>query len=158
MRHLHRLGYIAATLILLQISPLQIAFRPLGMETAHGQTTEQRKSEAIRLNKLGVQQLNEGKYQEALKTLERALAISLQIGDKLVEATTINNMGEVYRSLGQYPKALDYYRQSLTISKQINYKSNEGINLNLCRLQRLQRLQIKPLTLLSFSTTYRVVT
>ena len=118
MRHIHRIGYVAATLILLQIFPSQMAFRPLGNEVARGQTIEQRRKEAIRLNNLGVEQLEKSEYQEALKTFEQALAITKQIGDK----------------------------------------ATEGTILSLCRLQRLQRLKIKPLTLLSFSTTYRVVT
>ena len=73
MNHPRCLGYIAATLILLQVFPLQIAVQPLGNEVAHGQTTEQRRNEVIRLNNLGLQQSNKGEYQEALKTFKQAL-------------------------------------------------------------------------------------
>lgn len=106
MRHLHRLGYVAATLILLQVFPLQIGFRPLGISVARGQTSEQRRNEAARLNQLGLQQLNKGELQEALKAFEQALAMTKQIGDKDAERVILNNIGEVYRSLGQYPEAL----------------------------------------------------
>jgi Tfp pilus assembly protein PilF len=158
MNYIWRLGYVAATLISLQISPLQIAFRPLGDEIARGQTTEQLREEVIRLNILGLEQLKKGENQEAFKTFEQALAISKQISDKLGEGKALNNFGLLYRNLGQYSKALHYYQQSLSIRKKIGDKSGEGTTLSLCRLQRLQRMQIKPLTLLSFSTTYRVVT
>lgn len=123
-----------------------------------GKTREQHREEFIGLNNQGFQLVDQGKYQEALELFERALIICKEISDKASESTIINNIGEVYRFLGQYQIALNSYQQALNIIQQLDYKSGEGITLNLCRLQRLQRLQIKHLTLLSFSTTYQVVT
>ena len=91
---------------------------------------EQRKDEALRLNELGLQQLNTGEYREALNNFEQALVIVKEIGERKSEGVILNNIGEVYRSLGEYPKALDYYQQSLAIDKQVDDKAGEGITLN----------------------------
>ena len=98
--------------------------------TAQAQTNQERKDEALRLSQLGVQQLNTGQFQEALKTFEQALAIVKQIGDTAGEGTTINNIGAVYKNLGQYAKALEFYQQALAIFKQIGYTAGEGTTLN----------------------------
>ncbi|ACC84966.1 CHAT domain-containing protein [Nostoc punctiforme] len=98
--------------------------------TAQAQTTQERKDEALRLNRLGVQQFNKGQFQEALKTFEQALAIVKQIGNTADEGTTLNNIGEIYRNLGEYAKALDFYQQALAIYKQIGDTAGEGTTLN----------------------------
>jgi CHAT domain-containing protein/Tfp pilus assembly protein PilF len=97
---------------------------------AQTQTTQQRRDEAIRLNKVGVQQSGKGQFREALETFQQALAITKQINDKAGEGSILNNIGEVYRNLGQYPKALEFYQQSLVISKQIDDKAGEAATLN----------------------------
>ncbi|MGB6301495.1 MAG: tetratricopeptide repeat protein [Rivularia sp. (in: cyanobacteria)] len=91
---------------------------------------KQRRDEALRLYKLGEQQLNRGEYREALNNFQQALVIFREIGERKSEGVILNNIGEVYRSLGEYPKALDYYQQSLAIDKQVDDKAGEGITLN----------------------------
>ena len=91
---------------------------------------KQRRDEALRLYKLGTQQLNRSEYQEALKNFEQALVIFREIAELQGEGIILNNIGEIYRSLGEYPKALDYYQQSLAIDKQLSDKAGEGITLN----------------------------
>ncbi|GJD19300.1 hypothetical protein RIVM261_042560 [Rivularia sp. IAM M-261] len=54
--------------------------------------------------------------------------------------------------------AIQKWEAALVLWQKLGDKQWQAGTLNLCRLQRLQRMQIKPLTLLSFSTTYRVVT
>ncbi|MEB3218002.1 MAG: tetratricopeptide repeat protein, partial [Nostocales cyanobacterium 94392] len=100
------------------------------VKIALGEGKKQRNNEALRLNKLGLQQLNRGEYREALNNFEQALVIVREIGERQGEATTLNNIGNVYLSLGEYPKALDYYQQSLAISKQVGDKAGEGTILN----------------------------
>ncbi|MEH2440696.1 CHAT domain-containing protein [Nostoc sp.] len=98
--------------------------------TAQAQTAQERKDEALRLNRLGVQQLNKGQFQEALKTFEQVLVIVKKIGDTAGEGRTLNNIGEVYRNLEQYAKALEFFEQALAIAKQIGNTAGEGRTLN----------------------------
>ncbi|MGB3651658.1 MAG: tetratricopeptide repeat protein [Rivularia sp. (in: cyanobacteria)] len=100
------------------------------VKIAQVQEKKQRRDEALRLNKLGLQQLSRGEYQEALNNFEQALVIFREIGDDENQGTTFNNIGEVYRNLGEYAKALDYYQQSLAIDKKIGNKEGEGTILN----------------------------
>ncbi|MCF2151308.1 tetratricopeptide repeat protein [Desmonostoc muscorum LEGE 12446] len=98
--------------------------------TAQAQTTQEHRDEALRLNELGLQQLNKGQFREALKTFEQALAIFQQIGDTAGEGTILNNIGVLYRNLGQYAKALEFYQQALAIRKQTSNTEGEGNTLN----------------------------
>jgi CHAT domain-containing protein/Tfp pilus assembly protein PilF len=129
-RHLHRLSVFTATLVILLISPLQIAVRPLGIEAAQAQTNQERNEEGLQLNQLGLQQLNQGEFPEALKTFEQVLVIFRAIGNRQGEGTALNNIGAVYNNLGQYPKTLDYYQQALVINREIGNRQGEGTTLN----------------------------
>ena len=100
------------------------------VKVAQGKTREQRRNEALRVNKLGLQQLDRGKYREALKNFEQALVIVREIEERKDEGTTLNNIGNVYHNSGEYKKALDYYQQALAIDKQIVDKVGESITLN----------------------------
>ena len=84
----------------------------------------------MRLNQLGLQQLNKGEFPEALKTFEQVLVIFRAIGNRQGEGAALNNIGIVYWNLGQYPKALENFQQSLAIAKQIGDKQGEGVTLN----------------------------
>ena len=124
-----------ATLVLSLSFPVSVAeSRTKGIIpatlTSQTETTKQRKEEALRLLQLGIQQVNQGQFQEALKAFQEALAIFKQIGDTAREETTLNNIGEAYHNLGQYKKALDYYQQALAIGKKIKDTPGEGTTLN----------------------------
>ena len=100
------------------------------VKIAQVQGKKQRKDEALRLNKLGLQQLRRGEYREALNNFEQALVIFREIGERKSEGAVLNNIGGVYRNLGEYPKALDYYQKSLAIDKEVADKAGEGISLS----------------------------
>jgi len=83
-----------------------------GIRTA--QTHLDRRDEALRLNNVGLRQLNRNQVQEALQMFEQVLVIYRGIGESLngdsfasrqSEGTVLNNIGEVYRNLGQYADA-----------------------------------------------------
>ncbi|MBD1937578.1 tetratricopeptide repeat protein [Microcoleus sp. FACHB-68] len=93
-------------------------------------TTQDRRNEAIRLNGIGLQQYNQGRFREALETFERALAFAKEIGDQALYGTTLYNIGSVYVSLGQYSKALDFYNQALAIAKEVGDQALYGKSLN----------------------------
>jgi CHAT domain-containing protein/Tfp pilus assembly protein PilF len=100
------------------------------VKIAQGEGREQRNDEALRLTKLGTQQLNRGEYRKALNNFEQALVIVREIGEPLGESTILNYIGKTYLSLAEYDKALDYYQQALVIFKQIGNKVGEGTTLN----------------------------
>ncbi|MBD2384210.1 CHAT domain-containing protein [Cylindrospermum sp. FACHB-282] len=113
---------------LLTLSPLPlISLSPL---TAQAQTYQQQKNQALRLYQLGIQQFNQGQFQEALKTFEQGLVIVRQIRERRGEGVILNEIGGVYRSLGEYAKALEFLQQALAIYKQIDDKASEGGTLN----------------------------
>jgi CHAT domain-containing protein len=132
----YRLKYLSLMTLVLSLSfPVGVAesktegIVPATL-TAQIGTTEQRKNEALRLFKLGIQKYQNSQFQEALKAFESALAIFTQIGYKAEEGTTLNNIGEVYRQLKHYDKALDYFQRALVITKQMENPTEEGITRN----------------------------
>ena len=50
---------------------------------------------------------------------EKALAISVEIGDREGEGTRYGNLGTVFQSLGEYVKAREYHEKALAISVEI---------------------------------------
>ncbi|KAL9986579.1 hypothetical protein ACROYT_G000747, partial [Oculina patagonica] len=69
-----------------------------------------------------------GKYDEAIKCHERALAVKKQIGDRRGEGGTYCNLGTVYQSLGDYGKAKEYHEQALAISIETNDLRGQGVD------------------------------
>ncbi len=96
------------------LTPFTIEISSASTDSAN---TKDIRVKADRLNKKGIEQFNQGKFREALKTFETVLGIFRQIGDRTGEATVINNIGQIYHKLGEYPKALEYYQQVLLIAK-----------------------------------------
>jgi CHAT domain-containing protein len=94
------------------------------------QLTPEIKQVGTRLHAIGLVYHHQGEYDQALDSLQQALAINQKIGDREGEGTTLNNIGGVYCSLGQYQQALDYYQQALVINRGINHQANEGVSLN----------------------------
>ncbi|MFN6471207.1 MAG: CHAT domain-containing protein [Nostoc sp. SerVER01] len=76
-------------------------------------------SEIERLNEEAIKQSQQGQSQQALQTLEKALAISREYGDRSWEAVTFNNIGRVYQSQRKYPEALQSYQQAIAINKEL---------------------------------------
>jgi CHAT domain-containing protein len=87
-------------------------------------------AEAERLLQQASQQYQTSQFQAALQSLQQALTIYQQIGDKAEEGATLGNIGLVYGGLGQYANALKYYQQALVIFKQVSDKTGEGETLN----------------------------
>ena len=72
----------------------------------------------------------DGQLTEALDQCEKALKISMEIGDRAGEGTMLNNISQIYDAQGDYETALTYLKQSLAISRQIGDKAGEGRTLN----------------------------
>ncbi|WP_223805544.1 CHAT domain-containing protein [Pseudanabaena sp. UWO310] len=99
-------------------------------EVVLAQTTQDRKAEADRLIKQGVQLYQTSLYQESIKAFESALGIYRDVKDLKGEATSLLGLGSVNRSLGQYQKAIDFYQRSLAIFKQIGDRNGEAKSFN----------------------------
>jgi CHAT domain-containing protein/Tfp pilus assembly protein PilF len=130
--YLRRLSVFTATLLIGLSCPLQVVGNTWGSSAvlAQTQTRQQQNAEVVRLNKLGLQQLNQGQFREALATFEQALAICREIGNRQGEGATLSNIGAVYSNVGQYPQALKNYQQALAIHQEIGDKAGEGTTLS----------------------------
>jgi CHAT domain-containing protein/Tfp pilus assembly protein PilF len=130
LRHLHHLGLVTAMLLSVT-STIKLPGNQVNwVVSAQAQTTQEQGNEAVRLNKLGLRQLDTGQVQAALQTFEQALSIFKAIGNRKSEETVLNNIGEAYRSLGQYPQALKYFEQALVIAKQVGDNAGVGTIFN----------------------------
>ena len=108
-----RLRYLSlavTTLLIAVTSPLLALTSHLAPLPAQAQTAQDRKAEALRLDKKGLQLLNRGQFRQALEKFQEALVIRKEVGDKMGEGTTLNNIGNVYFYLGQYAKALEFFQ------------------------------------------------
>ncbi|MBD2741854.1 tetratricopeptide repeat protein [Coleofasciculus sp. FACHB-1120] len=130
--HLRRLSVVTATLLISLSCPLPMVGNSWGSDAvlAQVQTREQRRDEAFRLYKVGVQQDQQGQFREALETFQSVLVIVREIGERQREGATLNYLGGAYSNLGQYPKALEYFQQALAIYEEIGNKAGEGTTLN----------------------------
>jgi CHAT domain-containing protein len=80
-----------------------------------------------------------GQCTEALEVYQQALAISLEIGDRLSEAIILNNIagliggtttGNCSVNLLNVEEALEIYEKTLTIQRELGDRSGEAITLN----------------------------
>jgi CHAT domain-containing protein/Tfp pilus assembly protein PilF len=94
------------------------------------QTTTDRKAEADRLLQQGNEQYQNGRFAEVVQSMQQALTIYREIGDRTGESLTLKNLGLVYSRLGDYSRSLDYYQQALVINQQIGDKAGEATVLN----------------------------
>jgi signal transduction histidine kinase/CheY-like chemotaxis protein len=71
----------------------------------------------------------QGAYDNALETLQQALAIGLKIKDRKLEARVLNNFGNVYRDLGDLANALSYFEAALVINEELSDDVTQSVNL-----------------------------
>src|SRR4028118_777886 len=93
---------------------------------ALAQTQAQRKAEADRLFKQGIQQYQISQFQAALQSWQQALIIYREIKDRQSEGKALGNLGIAYYSLGDYAKAIEYAQQQLAIAREIKDRQTEG--------------------------------
>lgn len=112
--HLNRLALVTATLVLPLIVPLKLTSIPLAVRAASAQTptTQDRKVEALKLYQAGIEQYNEGRFQQALETFERVLDLVRAVNFRQGEGATLNYIGIVYASQSQYSQALKFFEQA----------------------------------------------
>ena len=67
-----------------------------------------------------------GAHKQAKEYHEKALAISMEIGDRQGEGVEYGNLGGVFHSLGEYKKAKEYLEKALAITMEIGDRNGEG--------------------------------
>lgn len=75
----------------------------------------------VTLNNIGLIQIDEGFFQDAVYTYREALMLEQQVNDSMGISGNYNNMGLVMEKLGNKRKALSYYLLSLQISTRLGY-------------------------------------
>ena len=98
-------------------------------ESVQSQTNQNRKAEADRLNKQGIQQCKTGQCEAAMQSFQNALTICREIKDRLCEGTALGNLGNVYYSLGKYDKMIEFQLQRLGIARERKDRLGEGQSL-----------------------------
>ncbi|MBW4670502.1 MAG: CHAT domain-containing protein [Cyanomargarita calcarea GSE-NOS-MK-12-04C] len=98
-------------------------------QAASSPPRQNRKSEADRLLKQGIKQLNIKQVDAALQSLQQALAIYKEIKDRPGQGETLKNLGNVYTNKKDNAKAIEAYEQSLVIAREIKDSDLEGRNL-----------------------------
>jgi tetratricopeptide (TPR) repeat protein len=73
---------------------------------------------------------NLGNTQQALEALQQALAISREVGDRIMEAATLSSIGDIHADLGNTQQALEALQQALAISREVGDHTEEARTLN----------------------------
>jgi tetratricopeptide (TPR) repeat protein len=95
-----------------------------GLRQARGKGNQQ--FEVAFLDYTGIVYGIQGKPEEALESLQKALALSKKIGDRLGEASILQNIGIIYRSQGKPEEALKSSQTALTLFREIGNHLGEG--------------------------------
>jgi CHAT domain-containing protein/tetratricopeptide (TPR) repeat protein len=82
------------------------------------------------LNNIGEAFRNLGRYSEALKAYEQALAIAQEVGDQKGEGIALNNTGLVFGNQGRYAEAQKTLQQALLIRREVEDRAGEGDTFN----------------------------
>ena len=86
--------------------------------------------EAGQLYQIGIQQFNQGQFQQAFATFEQVLQLFRESGDRHNEAAVLTTLGTVYMRVGQYRNALEAYQQALAIQQSVGDRAGEGKTLS----------------------------
>ena len=84
------------------------------------------------LNNIGLVQIEQGQYQQAINTYQEALEIGNKISDSISIGGNYNNLGLIMEKTGNKREALNFYLSSLQISERLGYSigiSNTCSNL-----------------------------
>ncbi len=90
------------------------------------QTLREKKQEADRLFRQGIQQYQANQLESALESWQKALVVYRELKDRKGEGYTLGNMGLAYHSLRNYIKAIEYTQQVLAISRELKDRQSEG--------------------------------
>ena len=83
--------------------------------------------DAVDYRILGTLHQSVGDYNKAQEYYKKALAITMEIGDRGGEAVNHGNLGTMFQSLGNYKKAQEHYMKALSIRTQIGDRKGEAV-------------------------------
>ncbi|WP_333448631.1 tetratricopeptide repeat protein [Microcoleus sp. D3_18_C4] len=109
------------------LTPLTV---PLMVQPSWGQSQNLQVEEIKRLVQQAGQQQQRGQAQQAIETLQQALALARQLKDRTLEGLALNDIGFNYDSIGQPQEALKYFNQALPIWREVGDRSLEATTLN----------------------------
>lgn len=89
------------------------------------QTSKEKIENFKKINQQVIAKYQDGKYKDALRTAEQALAMSIEIfgAEHNETATSYSNLGEIYRAKKDYDEAIESFEKALTI-----YQKNPSAN------------------------------
>lgn len=79
---------------------------------------------------IGLIQFNQGQFDLALSSYQKALALDKEENNLRGISITLNNLGGLYHRIGEIEKALDYDLQSLEISESLDVVSGQARTLS----------------------------
>ncbi|MEM7335591.1 MAG: tetratricopeptide repeat protein [Chloroflexota bacterium] len=85
---------------------------------------------SIHLTRIGNAYRNVEDFENAIKYLQNALALSRTLGLPSDEAGHLNNLGITYREIGQIKFSINCHKQALAISRKIGFRLGEGNSLS----------------------------
>jgi DNA-binding SARP family transcriptional activator/tetratricopeptide (TPR) repeat protein len=80
-------------------------------------------------NDLGIAYERQGRYEQALASLQESLALRRRLGDRLGLAAGLGNLGLVYQRLGRYEQALVCQQESLALYRELRDRRGEATSL-----------------------------
>ncbi|MBU3928005.1 MAG: tetratricopeptide repeat protein [Bacteroidetes bacterium] len=72
---------------------------------------------ATKLDRMGVNNRNNGQYLLAIRFHEAALDLAQKANDRIKESIILNNIGVVHRRLDNYTNAMDFHMQALNLAE-----------------------------------------
>jgi tetratricopeptide (TPR) repeat protein len=86
---------------------------------ARAQTTQDRRTEALRLTQEGLQLFNRSQFREALEKFQAALVIVREIGERQGEGAILSNIGYLLEAQNQPELAIVFFKQSVNVREAI---------------------------------------
>ena len=102
---------------------------PLLPQRSYAQTSDSQAQQLEQLLETAFQQIGQYQSQEAIETLQQALAIARKIQDREKEADANFGLGFNYYRIGKPQEALNFYDQALMIFREVGDRSGEAITL-----------------------------
>jgi len=123
------IGSVLILVLVLGVYLTSLTLR-LMVQLSLGQSQNAQPERLEKLREQARQQRQQGKSQEAIKTLQQVLAIAREFKDRQGEGITLNQIGLVYDRISQPQEALKYFNQALPILQEVGDRREEAITLN----------------------------
>jgi tetratricopeptide (TPR) repeat protein len=100
--------------------------RWLEIALAAARRLQDRESEGVALNNLGLAYADLGETRRAIQFYEQRLTIAREIGDRRGEGAVLGNLGTAYYHLSETRRAIQFHEQALPILREIGNRRGEG--------------------------------